>query len=48
MDMYMHVLNLRTSKFNIVDHISTDVYESFGSIDGLLAGAYKDLLLPAS
>jgi hypothetical protein len=37
MDIY--VVARRTGKFNIVDHVSTDVYESFDSFEGLLSGA---------
>lgn len=39
MDMY--VQDLSTGRFHIVDHISTDVYESF---DDLLRGVFKALL----
>lgn len=42
----MYVLDLRKDSFNIVDHISTDVYESYSSFESLLTAALEKRLVP--
>lgn len=44
--MEMYVLDLRTGKYSVVDHISTDMYESFDAFEDLLAAALEKRLLP--
>jgi hypothetical protein len=43
--MEMYVCDLHTSRFNIVDHISTDAYDSFDSFEELLCAALEKRLL---
>jgi hypothetical protein len=43
--MEMYVLDLRNGEFNVVDHVSTDTYESFDSFEDLLTAALEKRLL---
>lgn len=44
--MEMYLLDIGTGSYNIVDHISLEVFESFGSFEEMFVAALTKRLLP--